>query len=179
MLLGVASRDSREARELTRICGVDGADVRGCPSTTLFETGVTGFVSRFLLLDGLENAMSGTGEGVDVEATPASGGASAGSGAVPSTRTGEGEGEGGPTIGYGEWVVGGGSSWAGDADIETSGCCGCGEDERNNDASVECRDWALRSLLLPGDSRFDKDRGIVGDMVMFDSMCGKGAKPAT
>ena len=76
-------------------------------------------------------------------------------------------------------MVGGGSSWAGDADIETSGCWGCGEDERNNYASVECRDWALRSLLLRGDSCFDIDRGIDGDMDIFDSMCGKGAKPAT
>ena len=110
ILPGVASRDSREARELTRICGVDGADVRGRSSVTPFEAGVTGFASHFLLLGGLENAMSGTGEGVgvgvgvsesvDVEATPASGGASAGSGAVSSTRTGEGEG--GPTNGYGE-----------------------------------------------------------------------------
>lgn len=95
---------------MTRICGVDGADVRGRSSVTPFEAGVTGFASHFLLLGGLENAMSGTGEGVgvgvgvsesvDVEATPASGGASAGSGAVSSTRTGEGEG--GPTNGYGE-----------------------------------------------------------------------------
>lgn len=110
ILPGVASRDSREARELTRICGVDGADVRGRSSVTPFEAGVTGFASHFLLLGGLENAMSGTREGVgvgvgvsesvDVEATPASGGASAGSGAVSSTRTGEREG--GPTNGYGE-----------------------------------------------------------------------------